>query len=88
MDAFGTVIEGSIANIIFPGYESINTTNTQVMTTSLSETKELVFLLKHQSHVSQGNIEKFWNGDSIALSANPSASLRQSLEESFQNITF
>lgn len=88
MDAFGTMIVGTVANNVDPNTWSLDATNTSIMTTVFSQTNELVFLQSADqgNELSQMN-GVLWPGDSITISDNGTMPLKDALEEAFRNVT-
>jgi hypothetical protein len=85
MDAFGRVMVGTIASILDSEAATVLQTNTSVMSTTLSQTKELAFL--EWSYQQQSEFTSFWNGLSVNSSTNDTLSLSNGIEEIFRNIT-
>lgn len=91
MDSFGMVLVGSIANEDINSIGEIVTTNTTVMSTVLSQTKELSFLENYSNAVGYSlenpSINTTWNGLSVNVSSSGSLPVAKSLEVLFQNAT-
>ncbi|KUL85145.1 hypothetical protein ZTR_06230 [Talaromyces verruculosus] len=87
MDAFGTMIVGTVANKN-QGAWSLDATKTSFMTTVFLRTNELAFLQSadQANEPSQMN-EVLWPGDSITISDNGTMPLKDALEEAFRNVT-
>lgn len=87
MDAFGTMIVGTVANKYQAAW-SLDATNTSIITTVFLRTNELAFLQSADQalEASQMN-ELLWPGDSITISDNGTMPLKDALEEAFRNVT-
>ncbi|KAJ6041242.1 uncharacterized protein N7446_010865 [Penicillium canescens] len=98
MDAFGTLLVGSISTeiaVVINRKGSHNTSlsntdspNTTIASTTLMDTEEMRFIQSATSLGPKSPFVDYWNGRSVSSSSDSSLLLSKALEELFQNITF